>query len=76
VSSTSHNPTGLHGLLRGQLYFLYVDDIHISQETHIWASKLCHGDSFTFYIEMMFIFHRKHIYGPPNSVTGIALLFI
>jgi hypothetical protein len=36
---------GLHGLLRGQLYFLYVDDVRASQKTHIWDSTACCGDS-------------------------------
>jgi hypothetical protein len=25
-------------------------------------------------MQMMFILHRKHTYGPPRPVTGIALL--
>jgi hypothetical protein len=37
---------GLQGLLRGQLHF-YVDDVRTSQETHLWGSKTCYGDSFT-----------------------------
>jgi hypothetical protein len=37
-------------LLYGQSFtFLYVDDVHTSQETHVWASTACHKDSFTFY---------------------------
>jgi hypothetical protein len=39
---------GLHGLLRRWLYFVYVDDVRTSQETHIWALTACYGDSFTF----------------------------
>jgi hypothetical protein len=35
-------------LLRIYLYFLYVDDVRTSQETHLWASKTCYGDIFTF----------------------------
>jgi hypothetical protein len=27
---------GLHGLLRGWLYFLYIDDVRTSPETHLW----------------------------------------
>jgi hypothetical protein len=30
-----------HGL------FLYVDDVRISQGTHLWASTACYRDSFT-----------------------------
>jgi hypothetical protein len=46
---------GLHSLLRGYLYFLYVDDVRTtqetpSQETHLWASTACYGDSFIFYM--------------------------
>jgi hypothetical protein len=41
---------GLHGLLRGQFYFLYVADVRISQETQLWASTACYADGFTFYI--------------------------
>jgi hypothetical protein len=41
---------GLHGLLRGQLYHLCVNDISTSQETHVWASTASYGDSFTFYV--------------------------
>jgi hypothetical protein len=33
--------TGLHGLLHQSLFFLYVDDIPTSQETHLWAFKAC-----------------------------------
>jgi hypothetical protein len=29
----SHNPVGLHGLLRGSFIFLYADDVRTSQET-------------------------------------------
>jgi hypothetical protein len=39
---------GLHGLLKGYLIYLYVDDIHTSQETHIQASTAYYGDSFIF----------------------------
>jgi hypothetical protein len=41
---------GLHGLLQGLDYFLYVDDIFTSQETRLWASTACYGDNFTFYL--------------------------
>jgi hypothetical protein len=39
---------GHYGLLRGQLYFLYVDDVRTSQETRLWASMACYGYEFTF----------------------------
>jgi hypothetical protein len=39
----------LHGLLRDSFTCLYVDSVRTSQETHLWASTACYGDSFTFY---------------------------
>jgi hypothetical protein len=36
-SSTSHNPTGLQGLLRGQLYFTFL--IHNCKPSFLWASS-------------------------------------
>jgi hypothetical protein len=35
----------------------------------------CYRDSLLYYMEM-FVPHRKHIYGPPRPVAGIALLFL
>jgi hypothetical protein len=29
-------------------YFLYVDYVRTSKETHLWASTACYWDSFTF----------------------------
>jgi hypothetical protein len=46
VSTSQETPLSLHGLLRGELYFLYVD-VRTSQETYLWASAACYGDSFT-----------------------------
>jgi hypothetical protein len=37
---------GFHGLLRGYVYFLYVDVIRTTQETHLWTSTACYEDSF------------------------------
>jgi hypothetical protein len=37
----------LHGLLQGQLYYLYIDDVRTSQEAH--ASTACYGESFAFF---------------------------
>jgi hypothetical protein len=34
----------------------------------------CYEDTFTSYMQMMFVPYRKHTYGPPRTVTGIALL--
>jgi hypothetical protein len=36
----------LHCLLRGELYFLHVDDVRTSQETQIRAPAICYGDRF------------------------------
>jgi hypothetical protein len=38
---------GLHALLRDNFNVLYVYDVRTSQETHLWASMPCYGDSFT-----------------------------
>jgi hypothetical protein len=40
------------------------------------ASMAFYGDSFTFYMQMMFAPHRKHTYGPPRPAKGIALLYL
>jgi hypothetical protein len=55
----------------GSFTFLYVDDVRTSQEAQI--STACYWDSCTFYMQMMFIPHRKH--RPSVPVTGLALLF-
>jgi hypothetical protein len=55
----------LKGHYRYGFTFLYVDDIHTSQETHLRT-----------FLYVMFVPHRKHTYGSPRPVTGIALLFI
>jgi hypothetical protein len=34
---------GLHGLLLGQLYFLYVNYVRTAQETHMRLHYLLHG---------------------------------
>jgi hypothetical protein len=56
--------------------FLYVDDVRTSQETHLWASTSCYGDTLTILYVDDVVPHKKHIYGLPRPVTGIALLFI
>jgi hypothetical protein len=35
-------------MLRGQMYFLYVDDVHISPETHLRASTADCGEQIYF----------------------------
>jgi hypothetical protein len=42
----TEDPTGLHGLLQGKLYFLYLDVVPTSQETQ--AFTVYYGDSLTF----------------------------
>jgi hypothetical protein len=41
----------------------------------LWTPTACYRDSFTFYKYMIFVPHRKHTYGPPRPITGIALFF-
>jgi hypothetical protein len=40
----------LHGLLRRKFYFLYVDDVRTSQETHLWPSMAFYGITLLLYI--------------------------
>jgi hypothetical protein len=44
----------------GYIYFLYEDDVRISQETHLLPSTACYGDSSTFYIMMITVPYKKH----------------
>jgi hypothetical protein len=75
-SSTPHNPTALYGLLRGYLYFLYLDNIRASQEIHLWASTACYGDSFIFlYVDNVRTSQETHLWISTDSILGIALLF-
>jgi hypothetical protein len=66
---------GLQDLLQRWLYFLYADDVRTPQDTPLWASTASYKDSFIFYMQMMFVLHRKHAYGLPRPVTEIDLLF-
>jgi hypothetical protein len=36
----SHNPTGLHGLLQGQLYLFFLKKIHIKLQTYNLAGRM------------------------------------
>jgi hypothetical protein len=65
---------GFHGLLRGWFHFLYADDVRTPQETHLWPSTACYEDGFTFYMQMMFVPHRKHICGlsRPDNEDGFT----
>jgi hypothetical protein len=54
---------GLHGMLRGKLYILYVDDVCTSQETHLWASTACYVDSFTLlYVDDVRTSQERHLW--------------
>jgi hypothetical protein len=66
---------GYRGLLRKSFTFLYVDDVRTSQGTYLWATAVCYGKALLFYMLMMFVPHSKQAYGPPRSVTRIALSF-
>jgi hypothetical protein len=58
------------------LTFLYVDGDRTSQETRLWVSTAYYGDSFTFlYVDDVPTSHETR-YGPPRSVTGIALILL
>jgi hypothetical protein len=46
---------GLHTLLRGYLYFLYVDDIRTSQETYLMTSMGCYG------IILLLVYFKKSL---------------
>jgi hypothetical protein len=46
--SKLHSPIGLHGLLRGWTYFLYVDDVRTSQETPMGPPLLVTGTALLF----------------------------
>jgi hypothetical protein len=52
----------------GVLLFIYVDAVRTSQETELLASTACYRDGFNSLYDMI-VPHRKHIYGPPRSVT-------
>jgi hypothetical protein len=57
------------------LLSLYIDDVRTSQETHLLASRPFTGIALLFDTYMMYVLHRKHIYGPQRPVMEIGLLF-
>jgi hypothetical protein len=60
--------TSVNCLLRGWLYFLYVDGVWTSQETHLRACTACYGDRFTFlYVYGVFTSHETHVRAYTNS---------
>jgi hypothetical protein len=72
ISQPSMLPRSLNG---DNFTFFYVDGVHTSQETLLWASMACYRDSLTLYMLMVFTPHRKLIYGPPQPLTGITSHF-
>jgi hypothetical protein len=50
---TENKVAGLHGLLRVELYYSYVDDVRTSQETKLPASTNFYEDSFIFFNSSM-----------------------
>jgi hypothetical protein len=60
----------------GIALFLYVDYVRTSQVTLLWTSTASYGDSFTFYLYMIFVPHRKYFYRSPRPVTEIALFYV
>jgi hypothetical protein len=47
--TSQETPPGHHGLLRGQLNVLYVDDVRTSQDTYVQGSAAGYKNSFTFF---------------------------
>jgi hypothetical protein len=43
------------------LFFIYMCDVRNSQEANIRTTTACYRDIFTFYMQVMFVPHRKHI---------------
>jgi hypothetical protein len=62
-------------MLQRYLYFLYIDDVRTSQETTYGPARPVTRIALLFYIQMIFIPHRKHAYGALPPVTRIALLY-
>jgi hypothetical protein len=52
---------------------LYVDDVHTSQETYLWASTACYGDDFT--LSYVDDFHTSQGTQASTVRYGRALLF-
>jgi hypothetical protein len=56
---------GFYGLLRGQFYFLYVNDVGTSQETHLQSSTAFCRDIFTYlYIDDVLTSQETHLWPP------------
>jgi hypothetical protein len=44
---TENETIGLQELLRNNFSFLYVDDVRISEEIHLWGFTACYRGNFT-----------------------------
>jgi hypothetical protein len=73
-SLTPHNSVRLHGLLQGELYFFICRSCsHLIESTPTNLHSLLTGMVLLFYMGMMFVPHKKHIYMPSQSVTGVSV---
>jgi hypothetical protein len=45
----------------------------VQHKKYLWASMACSWSNFIFYMQMIFVLHMKHIYGPPRPVRGIQV---
>jgi hypothetical protein len=52
---TGNTYIDLHSFLWGLIPFLYLDDVRTSEKTRLWNSTACYGDSFSFYMSMIFV---------------------
>jgi hypothetical protein len=71
-----HNPIGLHDLLQGKLYFLYAD-IRTSLETLTFAA--CYGESFTSYMQTIFVPHWKQTFAAcykESFISYMQMIFV
>jgi hypothetical protein len=56
--------------------FLYADHFRTSEKHTYGAPRPVTGIVLPFYMQMMFVPNRNHIFVPSRQVTGTALLFI
>jgi hypothetical protein len=62
--------------VKGIDYFLYVDDIRTSQQTHLLASKTCYGDSLIFSYEDVDLTSQETQLRDPTACFGVSLTFL
>jgi hypothetical protein len=65
-----------HGLLRGLLYALYVDDVRPSQETHLWASTASYEIAVIFYIKSCSYLIGNTPMGSHGMLRGLLYFFM